>query len=124
MTRGVNGPSLRKYNLSPADYDRLFDSQNGVCALCFRDIVLVIDHDHDCCPPGGPLTQTCGTCVRGLLCYRCNNLLGYIQGTPIDVLVRALRYLDGHNPRKVDPRMRDAVVPAIADLLRYSEEAA
>jgi hypothetical protein len=38
------------------------------------------DHDHSCCP-FRPKTRakTCGKCIRGLLCFRCNTALGYIE---------------------------------------------
>ena len=124
MTRRTGSPALAKHNLSYTAYDSLLDSQNGVCALCFKDAKLVIDHDHDCCRPTSQWSKTCGRCIRGLLCYRCNNLLGYLEGTPLDVLVRAIRYLDGHNPRAVDRGIRDELVPELTALLRYAEAAA
>jgi hypothetical protein len=40
-----------------------------------------VDHDHACCPappPKFPL-KSCGKCIRGLLCFRCNTALGYFE---------------------------------------------
>jgi hypothetical protein len=34
-----------------------------------------IDHSHACC--AGP--NSCGRCVRGVLCHRCNTWLGYLE---------------------------------------------
>lgn len=34
-----------------------------------------IDHDHDCCPG----EKSCGQCVRGVLCSRCNSHLGHLE---------------------------------------------
>jgi len=70
---------LRKFNMTPADYDERLAAQGGVCAICRQPethrhrgtgpvVALSIDHDHRCCPGTG----SCGNCVRGLLCDRCN----------------------------------------------------
>jgi hypothetical protein len=88
------------YGLSLEDYDRLLAMQGGGCAICGKkpkQYRLSVDHDHSCCPG----RQSCGNCVRGLLCSLCNqNLLGWIcqegkLGTPhaIEVLYRAIHYL-------------------------------
>lgn len=63
---------LEVYGLSREQLDRLFQAQGGRCAMCSEPgeltpeglKVLVIDHDHE----SGE--------VRGLLCARCNNVLG------------------------------------------------
>lgn len=55
-----------KLGVTPTDYDRLLDEQDGHCALCPnvpKTRRLHVDHDH--------FTGA----VRGLLCYRCNRVL-------------------------------------------------
>ena len=60
--------------------------QNGVCAICLcppkrngKKFRLVVDHDHKCCLQA---IKTCGKCVRGLLCHRCNTVLGFLEPDP------------------------------------------
>lgn len=74
-----------KYKRSPWDYRDTLKAQRGGCAICHRlpveDIEareverFVWDHDHACC--SGQVT--CGRCVRGLICVRCNYLVGVIE---------------------------------------------
>lgn len=81
----------QKYGISLAQYEDKLDSQNGVCAICGKENLshrrLYVDHDHDCC---GNKT-TCGKCVRGLLCHRCNLGLGFLESEGF--LESALQYL-------------------------------
>lgn len=59
------------------DYYEIWKSQNGRCKLCeFEAETLHIDHDHSCCPAGNYKLQSCGNCIRGLLCRDCNVMLG------------------------------------------------
>ncbi len=67
---------LGHYSLSPEQYDAMVEAQGGRCYLCGTDKPSTregyewqIDHDHDCCPNIG---QSCGRCVVGLACARCN----------------------------------------------------
>jgi hypothetical protein len=79
----------RKYNITEAQYIYLWQKQAGVCAICLEEETqiskhtrktkaLSVDHDHRCCP--GP--SSCGQCVRGLLCWSCNTLIGKIELKP------------------------------------------
>jgi hypothetical protein len=75
----------RKYGMTIADYDRMFEAQGGVCAICGEarpeERTLHVDHDH-------------GTgVIRGLLCFRCNNALGDFR-EEYELFQRAADYLD------------------------------
>ena len=73
---------INSYNITVNEYRSLLRSQGAVCAICQESKRLVIDHDHE--------TNT----VRGLLCHRCNILVGYIEGpnvqTAQEYLARSL----------------------------------
>lgn len=77
------------FGISVEDYDRLFEFQNGLCAICGKPESailfgkpkrLAIDHDHD----SGQ--------VRGLLCSRCNTAIG-LMNDDVDILEKAQDYL-------------------------------
>ena len=79
----------RKFRLTVERYDELLLSQRGVCALCDqpeskvhhrtgRVMNLAVDHDHECCAG----IRSCGECIRGLLCYECNLLIGKVEAKP------------------------------------------
>lgn len=86
--------NLKKYNLTRDDYVDLEKSQNGVCKICgeaeSKRKRLSIDHDHSCCD--GP--TSCGKCIRGLLCFRCNSILGQARDNK-ELLQTMIEYLDG-----------------------------
>lgn len=82
-----------RYNLSKAEVEQMYAEQANKCAACGSEEppdptsgqVLRIDHDHACCPGK---TRSCGKCVRGLLCNRCNIVAGAMEN-PVTPLVVA-----------------------------------
>jgi Recombination endonuclease VII len=92
----IREQQLRKFNLDLAGFKRILARQNNSCAICKRDRPdgrgsWHVDHDHDCCPG----ERSCGKCVRGLLCMRCNFLLGYSKEDQ-SILDNAKEYLIRH----------------------------
>ena len=69
------------------------DAQGNACAICGTQDPgkrgWHIDHDHSCCPG----KTSCGLCVRGLLCSRCNIGLGFFLDN-INALRAAEAYLE------------------------------
>jgi len=82
------------YNLTWYDYLLMLDTCNYACPICNEPFTKNspphIDHDHSCCAD----KQSCGKCVRGLLCRLCNTALGYLRDSPYACL-RAFDYLTG-----------------------------
>ena len=79
----------RKFGLTQADYDALYVSQSGCCAICGileaetggRWKRLCVDHDHK---TGG---------IRGLLCPKCNLAMGLLGDNP-KIIKEILVYLE------------------------------
>lgn len=87
-----NGWLKRKYGITLSDYERLLKAQGGVCLICHSpesrkdgQLHLSVDHDH----------QT-GQ-VRGLLCVRCNTLVGLLEtlGPHSKIAWNAMLYIKG-----------------------------
>jgi hypothetical protein len=64
------------YDITPNDYDKMLEAQNGLCAICVRPEILVrrgkivplfVDHCHETGK------------IRGLLCYTCNSAIGFLR---------------------------------------------
>ena len=73
----------KDFNITIADYDRMFTEQNGYCAICGRHQSvfsrrLAVDHDH--------ITSK----IRGLLCDPCNRGMGMLKEHNLQ---KALDYL-------------------------------
>lgn len=82
--------NLMRYGLTHEDYERLKAKQGGRCAICREpDDHLAVDHDHACCPTR---KQSCGACIRGLLCRQCNIALGFLRDN-LDIAAAAAAYL-------------------------------
>ena len=74
------------YGLTLAEYDKMFEEQNGTCAICNGINIdgrrLFIEHNHKTGK------------IRGLLCYRCNTTLGILEN--IEFCKKANKYLKEH----------------------------
>lgn len=89
-SRGRRGERIRRYSITVADVERMRTEQGGCCAICRQPTEkLVVDHDHACCPKK---KTSCGRCVRGLLCSRCNLTLGWLRDDP-QLAIRSAEYL-------------------------------
>lgn len=82
------------YGITVEQFDQLLADQGGCCAVCGTSTPngpgkrFHIDHDHACCARVG----SCGKCIRGLLCSRCNTALGLLGDDP-GVYSRAAAYI-------------------------------
>ena len=68
----------KRYKRSIAWYDQKLSEQGNHCALCsaiHHKNRLHIDHNHACCKA----KKSCGNCIRGLLCSRCNMKVGFLE---------------------------------------------
>lgn len=85
----------KKYGITVAVWEAMYDTQLGRCALCLTPLAEVtkicVDHDH-----------ATGR-VRGLLCNNCNHGLGKFQDNA-EILRRAAAYVD------TDAREREEVM--------------
>lgn len=68
----IDGHLKRTYGITSVDYDAMFDRQGGGCAIChdpptWNKPRLPVDHNHR------------SGHVRGLLCHRCNIVLGLVK---------------------------------------------
>ena len=85
----INSILKNRHNITLREYDILLETQKGRCAICnnfekIRNRNLAVDHNHK--------TKK----IRGLLCYRCNILLGFAQDD-INYLLKAVSYLKRSN---------------------------
>jgi Recombination endonuclease VII len=87
---------LKHYHLTPEKYAEMSEAQNHRCLLCGRTASeadpkakhLCVDHDHACCLG----QQTCGQCIRGLICQQCNRMLGNARDD-FETLLAAATYV-------------------------------
>lgn len=86
---------MYKYKLSMEQFLEM--SKDG-CNICggTQERTMQVDHDHNCCSGEG---ATCGQCVRGVVCNRCNQTIGkYETGLIRDdnpLKDKVKEYLDG-----------------------------
>lgn len=78
--------------LSCVQVDYLCELSGNRCWICSDEFETspFIDHDHTCCGPRR--RYTCFSCIRGVLCGRCNSMLGMFEESSLRIS-RALKYL-------------------------------
>jgi hypothetical protein len=80
-----------RYNITIEEYEQMLIFQDRKCAVC-NDTLLpkktVVDHCHD----SGD--------VRGLLCYHCNNAIGFIK-EDVSAALRLVDYIYTNKMRKL-----------------------
>jgi hypothetical protein len=80
--RRRNWDLKKLYGITLEEYQHMVEDQEGHCAICDEEPKeFHVDHDHETGK------------VRGLLCFKCNSLLGMASDS-IDILSRAIQYLD------------------------------
>lgn len=99
---GRKAPSCRTcnslryfYHITKKTYNSMLESQNFSCAICERHRAIIpgglhIDHDHSCC---NTKARSCGKCVRGLLCSKCNKAIGLLNDNVL-IIKSAINYLE------------------------------
>lgn len=87
----------QRFGINRQAFDLLLSSQGGACAICLSPepggSYWCVDHDHACCPSSD---KTCGQCVRGILCGRCNSGIGHLRDD-IAILQASIDYLTQHS---------------------------
>lgn len=84
--KNARGKQLQKtFGITLEDYDRLFESQSGKCAICETTETgsathghFAVDHDH------------ATGAVRALLCIKCNLAIGQLQDSSDNALKAAV----------------------------------
>lgn len=79
----------QRYNLTPEQHKKLYLIQNGCCIICNKPIEynkIQVDHNHKTGK------------IRGLICFTCNVLLGYLERMKNDGFIeKAEKYLKDHS---------------------------
>ena len=84
----------RKFGIGIEDYNKLWEEQNGLCAICNKPetvsttgnpipMWLAVDHDHK--------TNK----IRALLCFKCNTTLSYFEKHEQSI-EQIIAYLEKH----------------------------
>jgi hypothetical protein len=73
------------YGLTTEEREALGDT----CHICGEGGGMVVDHDHACCPG----SKSCGKCVRGVLCRKCNLAIGHFDDD-VERIRSAIKYLE------------------------------
>jgi hypothetical protein len=91
---------MNQYKITIAEF--VERSKNG-CQICHAQPTernLHVDHDHACCPSN----KSCGKCVRGIVCARCNHLIGKYENNLMrpdnPMKDKVIKYLEAFHGRQ------------------------
>lgn len=78
-----------RYGITPEELEAIVERQGSKCPICLSPLTTpCVDHDHRCCPG----KTSCGKCVRGALCGKCNAGIGLLRDDR-ETLLRAADYV-------------------------------
>lgn len=85
--------NLERHNISYDRFIKIISYQDWSCAVCKTKLneninELCIDHDHSCCTKA----DSCGKCIRGILCRKCNMAEGLLK-SDISIIENLLIYV-------------------------------
>lgn len=68
-----------RFEITPEEWDARFKAQGKQCALCFASVPRGgrwhTDHNRSCCPGD----KSCGKCICGIVCHKCNLGIGHFN---------------------------------------------
>jgi len=75
-----------RFGITLEQYDEMFNAQDGACKICknpetIENRRLAVDHDH-----------STGK-IRGLLCFKCNTIVGHIENSGLEIVESIFEYL-------------------------------
>lgn len=103
-----------RFGITLEQWGELLVAQGGCCYLCTEPLDVDsrtgvhVDHDHACCRG----KRSCGTCIRGLACQKCNQGIGQFGDNPdrmrlvadnLEMANGAIRAKSSRPPRAVMP---------------------
>lgn len=109
--RERNRAAVRKfrYGITQNEYEAMLTEQNNSCAVCMtgftESVKPKIDHDRNCCPTA----NTCGKCIRGILCPTCTSFAAYIE-TRFSIMEDMFRYLRLHLEARHNVKSQGGVI--------------
>lgn len=86
-----NSRYKRLYGISLDEYNEMLQNQNYVCKICHCPDIAISAHNNEIKNLAVDHCHSTGR-VRGLLCDRCNHLLGLAQDSEM-LLQKAMEYL-------------------------------
>jgi len=86
---GPDEKRITRHGITQERYDVMYAKHDGKCWACRVNPATCIDHDHTCCSG----ISGCDKCVRGLLCGKCNLMLGLSRDNH-QTLQQAREYLN------------------------------